>query len=223
MADSYAALPAWAKHLYTQTKWRAHARGTEFLLTKDEWVARVTDRCELTGIPFEIGTRTSAAKHYKRPYAPSIDRRDNSLGYTAENIRVVCTCVNLAMNVWGEEVLLKMAAGLMLKQYDASAWRKAAGKLPEGVKLHHVTSRGPLFVARARIGSERKYLGCFRSAEDAEDAIEIAKREADISLDHPWEESQKTSEADKSLQFNELSTSVSGRRDWTRTHPRRKA
>lgn len=53
------------------------------------------EKCVLTGIQFDY---VSDGVHRYRPFAPSIDRKDNMLGYTYDNIRVVCCIVNKARN-----------------------------------------------------------------------------------------------------------------------------
>lgn len=66
---------------------------------RNEW------RCAVSGIKMSIDKVNGG-----RPYAPSIDRIDSSSDYHPGNVRVVCIAVNLAMNVWGEEVFRKIAA-----------------------------------------------------------------------------------------------------------------
>jgi hypothetical protein len=94
---------------------RANAKGRRGLphsLTTDDalkllWKAKW--RCAVTNTPFslvEVGPRR------QKPYAPSIDRLDNDLGYSFENCRVVCMLANFAMNTWGAEAL-KHVAGHM--------------------------------------------------------------------------------------------------------------
>lgn len=170
---NYTDLPTWAKNLYSQTKARAKKRGNEFSLTKDSYASLVADECALTGIAFD--TSQAAKRHYKRPFAPSIDRIDSTKGYSDENIRIVCVAVNLAMNAWGEEILFKMAACLIAKDRDQSKWRKTAEKMPEGVKLAFVSINGPRYSARIRVGKQRIHLGCFPSVESAEMAIKDHK------------------------------------------------
>jgi len=54
--------------------------------------------CELTGIAFDLnGSRSFNS--------PSIDRIDPSLGYTYDNIRIICFAMNSALGNWGEEIL----------------------------------------------------------------------------------------------------------------------
>ena len=100
-------------------KRRANRKGRDCDLTRqialDLWT-RCNGRCEVTGIEFDF-TRLAGQK--LRPFAPSIDRIDNHKGYTAENSRVVCIAVNLAMNQWGEHVLRKIAASFQVKEVAA--------------------------------------------------------------------------------------------------------
>lgn len=58
----------------------------------------------------EIGFRNAM------PYAPSIDRKDSTKGYTRENCRIVCAAANFAMNTWGDEVLSVMASYMLQKR-----------------------------------------------------------------------------------------------------------
>lgn len=44
----------------------------------------------------------------KGPFSPSLDRIIPNLGYTKENVRVVCHIVNCAMNEWGLETLMQL-------------------------------------------------------------------------------------------------------------------
>jgi hypothetical protein len=62
-------------------------------------------RCSVTGVPYSL---EAVGPRAQRPYAPSIDRKDNAVGYLADNCRLVCAAANIAMNTWGEEVLLRL-------------------------------------------------------------------------------------------------------------------
>ncbi len=68
-------------------------------------------QCAVTGTPLSLVT---VGRH--RPFAPSIDRRDSSAGYTKENCRVVCMAANFAMNAWGEDVLRTIATHMIRKR-----------------------------------------------------------------------------------------------------------
>ncbi len=86
----------------------AKTRGIEHHLTAADLQAmllRSKGRCEVTGIPFAYDRGDAK----KRPWSPSIDRIDSRLGYSADNCRLVCTAVNIAMNEWGEDVIARIA------------------------------------------------------------------------------------------------------------------
>lgn len=70
-------------------------------------------RCALTGIAFEY----KDANGRQRPFSPSIDRVDNSRGYTKDNCRLICTALNVAFSDWGEDVFLRLASGYMETQF----------------------------------------------------------------------------------------------------------
>lgn len=45
----------------------------------------------------------------KHPFAPSLDRKRASGGYTSDNVRLVCIAINFGMGQWGEELYLIFA------------------------------------------------------------------------------------------------------------------
>lgn len=92
-----------AKVLHKITKARAKLRGRQYGLSV-EALARmlfdVGDRCEVTGLKFDY--RAKSDPDWKvRPMAPSLDRISNKGGYEPNNVRLVCACVNVAINEWG--------------------------------------------------------------------------------------------------------------------------
>ena len=98
--------------LHSESRRGARRRGIEYSLTLRDiqrLVDRAQGRCEVTGLPFsqeKLG-RTS------RPFIASLDRIDSTLGYHPGNMRLVCHCVNRAMNDWGEQVLFIMVSALI--------------------------------------------------------------------------------------------------------------
>jgi hypothetical protein len=179
---SYVALPTWAKNLYLQTKFRSAKRGTPFHLTKDgfaELVAAANGRCVLTGIEFD----QEPAAGNKRPYAASIDRIDCAIGYTDTNCRLVCVAVNLAMNRWGEEVLWRIAAGLVHAGSTSNArekWRKIVfnHKCLPGVKAGYFGAKGATYRAtlkKSKHNPKDKHLGTFSTEQEAHEAWLRAK------------------------------------------------
>ena len=102
--------------------WQMHksikSRGKKWpggCLTLDELAAiayRSDGKCEVTGIPFSDEKISGASRP---PYAKSIDRINSARGYTRENCRLVCHCVNVAMMDWGDGVVQKIAQAYNLK------------------------------------------------------------------------------------------------------------
>ena len=159
-------------HAIYNARKRAGLKGQRCDLSADvarQLWARCGGRCELTGIEFEFEHHGS---NLRRPFAPSIDRLENSKGYEISNVRVVCAAVNVAMNQWGEAVLYRIAEGLA---QDRAAWRKNmvkyAGKLPRGVKVHSVTLQGPMYTGSKYVSGIRMYTQSFPDPRQALDAL----------------------------------------------------
>ena len=90
------------KTVFDQVKKRAIAKGKDFNITV-EWITeKMKNGCEATGRAFE---RLGGAATIN---SPSIDRIDNSKGYTMDNCRMVVWGWNAACGPWGEDALLKM-------------------------------------------------------------------------------------------------------------------
>jgi hypothetical protein len=78
--------------------------GLPFLMTHFDLIdmmVRSGGRCELSGVPFSGETFGTS---HKRPFIPSIDRIRPKEAYMADNCRLVCWAVNLALGEWGDEV-----------------------------------------------------------------------------------------------------------------------
>lgn len=97
----------------------AKSRGLEFTLTLDDakvLAERCGGRCELTGLQFQYGQAEEMRGkegRRRRVWAPSFDRVDSRAGYTPRNLRIVCFAVNAARQEFGDEILLKVAHGLV--------------------------------------------------------------------------------------------------------------
>lgn len=106
----------WIRNLYLAARKNAAARGHTFDLTLEDIEAMVlasNGRCAVTGIALsnEKG-ELPHGKKMRRPWAPSIDRMDSTVGYTLGNCRIVCCAANYAMSQWGEDVLMEMAKSI---------------------------------------------------------------------------------------------------------------
>jgi hypothetical protein len=74
------------------TKWRANKRGLEFDLEASD--ISIPEKCPVLGIPLKSTYGQSNKRRGDRDSAPSIDRIDNSRGYTRDNIIIVSGKVN---------------------------------------------------------------------------------------------------------------------------------
>ena len=68
--------------MLTSAKRRAQAKGIEFSLTKEN--IKIPDVCPVLGIKLYV--ETNKGQH---PGSPSLDRLDNTKGYTPDNIHVI--------------------------------------------------------------------------------------------------------------------------------------
>lgn len=103
-----------AQSLFRSARQRAKERGSEetFTLTW-EWIAEKikANKCEVTGLPFDLspakGTSINA-------YAPSLDKIDpTNKVYSKENTRVVLASVNMALGEHGEEKMLPILKAMI--------------------------------------------------------------------------------------------------------------
>lgn len=100
-----APLPGWARDMVV-TAARKNAKRWQALPFTEEHLRALWDacggRCMLTNLPFketQIGTGQA-----RRPFAPSLDRKNPEDPYTQGNCRLVLQAVNFALNSWGDEV-----------------------------------------------------------------------------------------------------------------------
>tara|TARA_R100001443_G_scaffold31498_2_gene45569 strand:- start:1677 stop:1922 length:246 start_codon:yes stop_codon:yes gene_type:complete len=75
----------------------------EFTITKEDII--VPDVCPLLGIPI-------IPKAKDRYHSPSLDRKDNSKGYTPDNTWVISTRANVLKNNAHSDELLLLATNL---------------------------------------------------------------------------------------------------------------
>lgn len=61
--------------------------------------------CEVSGLRFVIVSDL-------HPFQPSLDRIDNTRGYTLDNVRLVCLVVNYCMNRWGDKIFSQLAISM---------------------------------------------------------------------------------------------------------------
>jgi len=79
--------------MYSRAKSRAKKKGIPFTIVKEDII--IPDRCPLLDQPF-TNTYANPASDYN--FVPSLDRKDNSKGYTKENIWVISFKANRMKN-----------------------------------------------------------------------------------------------------------------------------
>lgn len=135
---TFSGMSPWVREMYRITERNAKRRGIPFALTRQEFktiVERSEGRCMMTGIEFEFERYEGSCR---RPFAPSLDRINAANGYSAENCRLICVIVNLALNQWGTGPLMRVARNLVQReneiraQEDAEAVYGPAGFLTVG-------------------------------------------------------------------------------------------
>lgn len=91
-----------AKRMMLDIRRRAKERGLPCTID-DLWIeVRLSDGCEMTGIPFDM--RPGGPW----PFGPSVDRKDPTKGYTEGNSRLVCWMYNLCKGRWTDEDVGRM-------------------------------------------------------------------------------------------------------------------
>lgn len=99
----------WAQLVVTSARRRARQRGLDFDLTVDEIIATLPDFCPALGMRLDYrGGRGPGA----RENSPSLDRRDNSKGYTATNVVVISYRANSMKRDATVDEIVRLAAFL---------------------------------------------------------------------------------------------------------------
>jgi hypothetical protein len=129
-----APLPKWAHRLVTVASWKNAKRWPQAPAFEEVYLRALWKecggRCMLTGLPFketQLGTGQA-----RKPYALSLDRIDAEQPYTLKNCRLVLQAVNFALNVWGDEVFLEIAAAAT---QHSSHPTQAQSQLPRVVQV----------------------------------------------------------------------------------------
>jgi hypothetical protein len=159
----------------------AVARGIDFALTEEQFGVlrlRAGDRCELTKIEFSNEVRST--KQARRPFFPSIDRIRSNEGYRWDNVRLVCSCVNTALHVFGDDVFARMCLSFA-ENVDKLDVRPSAELIDlstssrRGIKTRG-TAEHPYYQPIIMHNRKRYSLGVFSSLADAQARYLEAKR-----------------------------------------------
>ena len=96
--------------MFMNARDRALKAGLQFSITKDFISRRLQEqsfRCAVSGARFDLSANVERL-YSRNPMAPSLDRINNLLGYSPENVRIVSWRVNVAINEWGLESFVAM-------------------------------------------------------------------------------------------------------------------
>lgn len=96
--------------VFARARDRSRRYKRDFDITLDWLMLRWIEndgRCEMSGLPLTLDRDLSGARFYA-PMNPSLDRRDNSKGYTTDNTRIVAVMVNLGLNGFGDRAFIRM-------------------------------------------------------------------------------------------------------------------
>lgn len=126
---------------------RARAMGVPFdasprMLAKIE-SGLASGHCAATGLAFstKVGAPGQRAKGSSvGPYRPSIDRINPALGYTPDNIRIVCWAFNAMVGSWGDDVAAQVAEAFLAKRAERAALEPASTRPRNphaALELHH--------------------------------------------------------------------------------------
>ncbi len=85
--------------IYCKYRWNAERRGLQWALTKEETYILFQNNCHYCGEP--------PSNVYKKIFYSGIDRKDNRLGYTTENVVSCCKFCNRLKGTLHHDVFIK--------------------------------------------------------------------------------------------------------------------
>lgn len=110
----YTTIKGRAVHMLNNCRARAGKKSLECNLTT-EWIVSKLELgvCEATGLPLQL--KTNGGKGHKtNSFSPSLERIDNSKGYTEDNCQITCWIYNRAKGAFPIADLLTMLKALEL-------------------------------------------------------------------------------------------------------------
>ena len=107
---------SWVYSCLSKCRHRAMKKGREFTVTSQDiyniWPS--DNCCPMLGIPFEVGGTYGKERHN----SPSIDRIDNNLGYTPDNIQIVSMLFNGIKSYYSDEELDRFSIAWINSRFD---------------------------------------------------------------------------------------------------------
>ena len=99
-------IKGYASRLYGGAKYRSKKKNMDIEITS-EWIYNRLEPliCEVTGFALTI---KSGGSNKTQPLQPTLDRIDNSKGYTINNTRVTCWWYNVMKQDWSDEEIINL-------------------------------------------------------------------------------------------------------------------
>ncbi len=122
-----------SKILY-QLNSKAKKTGIEVELTEN-WLKEQIDigYCSLTGLPFEWKAYKKGQRGGRSFFTPSVDRIDNSRGYTPNNCRITISGYNIGKNNYTDREMMAMSVSLLANSIPKKNLEEFIELLPANV------------------------------------------------------------------------------------------
>jgi hypothetical protein len=176
LPPSHKPTPKWASILVQGANGRNRERGVTERFTLSDLIAiwdACNGRCAVSGMHFDsvvVGDGKA-----KRPFFPSLDRINRHRPYVRDNVRLVVSVANFAMNAWGLDPLIKLGAAVSDKHVSSESRNGEAGggDLPAKnlVKINKPRRREKSGPTADRLATVHRKLG-FPTGEILRDAVE---------------------------------------------------
>ena len=121
----------YAKRLLVTSKQTAKAKGLQHSLTEAHLNTQLaTGKCQVTGLPVQSNIGTGQKRG---AYSPSLDRIDNSVGYSNSNTRIVSWQYNLAKGKFTDRDLNNLAVAITASHLSPAARQEFKELLPDNL------------------------------------------------------------------------------------------
>jgi len=108
---------AWSKRLYEGAKRRSRQRNITLSISKEDIKRKIEEtnnHCAVTNIPFKAHYGNTGGHNKYNAFAPALDRKNPTQGYTPRNSRVVVNIYNMARGKAKDEHLLHLSRKILI-------------------------------------------------------------------------------------------------------------
>ena len=111
-----------AQRLHGNAQKRAKANGWPAPDFSSVWIEDkiIAGVCEVTGIPFDLTSKTSDSVHAKNPWVPSLDRIDSSKPYVKDNVQLVVFMYNVCKAEFTHLDVVKFCKAVYIKECEVA-------------------------------------------------------------------------------------------------------